>query len=76
LTKQVGGNVPFKVQSLRYSIVLNDEIRVEGGRRGGQEYILTLVFIKLVTHVLGEFLELAFDLHCRYETLVFSGRRV
>jgi hypothetical protein len=32
LTNQVSGNVPFEVQSLRYSIALNDEIRVEGGK--------------------------------------------
>jgi hypothetical protein len=61
LTNQVGGNVPFEVQSLRYSIALNDEIRIEGGKRGRQEYIPTLVLIKLVTYVLGEFIELVFD---------------
>jgi hypothetical protein len=42
--------------------VLSDRIRVKGGRRGKQECILALLFIKLVTHVLVEFLELAFRL--------------
>jgi hypothetical protein len=40
--------------------VLNDKISVEGGRRGRQEYIPAILFIKLVTHVLGEFLELTY----------------
>jgi hypothetical protein len=42
------------------AIALNDEIRVEGGRKGREEYILAPLFTKLVTHVLGGFLELAF----------------
>jgi hypothetical protein len=36
------------------SIVLNDKIRVEGGRRGRQEYIPAILFMKLVTHDLGQ----------------------
>jgi hypothetical protein len=35
--------------------MLSDGIRVEGGRRGRQKYIPALLFIKLITHVLGEF---------------------
>jgi hypothetical protein len=52
----------LKSGASRDSIALSDEVRVEGGRRDRQEYIPTLLFIKLVTHVLGEFLELAFRL--------------
>jgi hypothetical protein len=35
-------------------------IKVEGSRKGREEYILAVLFTKLVTHVLGGFLELAF----------------
>jgi hypothetical protein len=42
--------------------VLNDKIRVEGGRRGRQEYI------PAITHVLGEFLELTYIVGVNHET--------
>jgi hypothetical protein len=45
----------LKSAASRDSIALDDKIRVEG-----EEYIPAILFNKLVTHVLGEFLE-----HCR-----------
>jgi hypothetical protein len=48
--------------------MLNDKIRVEGGRRGRQEYIPAILFIKLVTHVLGEFPELTYIVGVNHET--------
>jgi hypothetical protein len=52
----------LKSGASRGSIAWNAEIRVKGGRRGRQEYIPALLFIKLVTDVLRELLELTFDL--------------
>ena len=58
----------MKSRASRDSIVLNDKIRVEGGRRGRQEYIPAILLIKLVTHVLGEFLELTYIVSVNHET--------
>jgi hypothetical protein len=52
----------LKPGASRDSIALSDEIRVKGGRRGKHKCILALLSIKLVTHVLGEFLKLTFRL--------------